>query len=121
MRRDELVEQIIMIAVLVGFLYHVFTGYDPPWFHALLYYVSPIALAVILVRRYRRMQEGFEFSRKIVDAQHTASGRNVLGEDPRTGGAPRSPYPGVMLPDQSQTDVPDLPGISGRRPDEDEK
>lgn len=131
MRRDELIEQIIMIAVLVGFLVHIFTGYDPRWFHVLLYYVSPIALAVILVRRYRRMQEGFEYSRKIVDAQHQATGANVVGRDPRVGGGPQSPYPGVVLPDQAvegiEMDIPgaqgmpDIPGISGKRPDEEEK
>jgi len=121
MRRDELIEQIIMIAVIVGFLVHIFTGYDARWFHVALYYVSPIALAVILVRRYRRMQEGFEFSRKIVDAQHQATGANVVGRDPQSGSAgPQSPYPGVVLPDQAaegmEMDMPDIPGISGKRP-----
>ncbi|MBD3293107.1 MAG: hypothetical protein GF393_09295 [Armatimonadia bacterium] len=133
MRRDELIEQIIMIAVLVGFLYHIFTGYDPRWFHVLLYYVSPVALAVIFVRRYRRMQEGFEYSRKIVDAQHQATGANVVGRDPQQPQGPQSPYPGVVLPDQGAEGVemggsddqapPDfggIPGISGQRPDDDQ-
>ncbi len=103
MRTDELVEQIVMIAILVGFLVHMFTGYSPDWLRILLYYVSPVALVVIFYRRYRRMQEGFEFSRKMVDSQHQASGRNVVGQDPRAGGV-QSPYPGVILPDQSETD-----------------
>ncbi|MFW6156575.1 MAG: hypothetical protein ACOC7J_04590 [Armatimonadota bacterium] len=147
MRKDELVEQFIMIAVLVGFLVHIFTGYDPRWFHALLYYVSPIVLAVILVRRYRRMQEGFDYSRKIVDAQHQATGANVLGRQNAAGGpnaGPQSSYPGVALPDQvvegidmdldqaenaedtpGAEDIPDgpdvggIPGISGNRPEDD--
>ncbi len=146
MRKDELVEQAIMIAVLVGFLVHIFTGYDPSWFHALLYYVSPIALTVILVRRYRRMQEGFEYSRKIVDAQHQATGASTLGQDAeQPGGGRQSPYPGVVLPDESpegiemdagsdeDTDRPEgaqessgppgfggIPGISGQRPEDDQ-
>lgn len=133
MRKDELIEQIIMIAVLVGFLVHIFTGFDPPWFHALLYYVSPVALAVILVRRYRRMQEGFDYSRKIVDAQHQVTGANVVGRDAQPPRGPQSPYPGVALPDQAAENLemgdpdeqapPDfggIPGISGKRPDDDE-
>ncbi|MGI5817970.1 MAG: hypothetical protein ACOX9R_07710 [Armatimonadota bacterium] len=119
MRRDELVEQIFMIAVLVGFLVHIFTGYDPPWFHALLYYVSPIGLAVIFVRRYRRMQQGFEISRKIVDAQHQATGANVVGRDPSARGGVQSPYPGVVLPDNApenvDVDLPEVPRGSRRR------
>ena len=145
MRTDELVEQIIMIAVLAGFLVHIFTGYDPRWFHVSLYYVSPIVLAIILVRRYRRMQEGFEYSRKVVDAQHQATGANVVGRDaqrPQGKQGPQSPYPGVVLPDEaaegiemdgeSRADVespedrqmpPDfggIPGISGKRPEDDQ-
>jgi len=100
MRRDELIEQIIMIAVLVGFLFHIFSGYDPRWFHILLYYVSPVALAVILVRRYRRMQAGFEYSRKVVDAQHQATGANVMGRD-------------------GNAEMPEVPGVSGKRPEND--
>ncbi|GEM_PF-5422439 len=103
MRTDELVEQIVMIAILVGFLVHIFTGYSPDWLRLVLYYVSPIVLLVILYQRYKRMQEGFEFSRKIVDSQHQASGRNVVGQDPRADGV-QSPYPGGFLPDQSATD-----------------
>jgi hypothetical protein len=132
MRTDELVEQIIMIAVLVGFLVHIFTGYDPRWFHVALYYVSPVALAVILVRRYRRMQEGFEYSKKVVDAQHQATGANVVGRDPEPASGVQSPYPGVVLPDQAaegmemesgnEQEAPDfrgIPGISGQRPEGD--
>lgn len=103
MHKDELVEQIVMIAILAGFLVHIFTGFSPEWLRIALYYVSPVALLVIFYRRYKRMQEGFEFSRKIVDAQHQASGRNMLGQDGASGGV-QSPYPGVVLPDQSETD-----------------
>jgi len=106
MRRDELVEQIIMIAILAGFLVHIFTGFNPEWLRITLYYVSPVVLLVIFYRRFRRMQEGFEVSRKMVDAQHQASGRNVLGQDGSTGGV-QSPYPGVVLPGQANIDGTD--------------
>ncbi len=124
MRTDELVEQIIMIAVLAAFLFHIFTGFSPRWFHITLYYVSPIVLVVILIRRYRRMQEGFEYSKKIVDAQHQATGANVVGRDPEPPSGGQSPYPGVVLPDEvaegKKMDMPDIPGISGKRPEDDE-
>jgi len=105
MRRDELVEQILMLAILAGFLVSLFTGYHPEWLRIALYYVSPVVLLAIFYRRYKRMQEGFEYSKNIVDAQHQASGRNVIGQDAPAGGA-QSPYPGVVLPDQSETDRP---------------
>ena len=105
MRTDELVEQMIMIAILVGFLVHIFTGYHPEWLRILLYYVSPLVLLVIFYRRYKRMQEGFEYSRKVVDAQHAAHGTNTLGLDPCAGGV-QSPYPGVVMPEQPETDLP---------------
>ena len=42
----------------------------------------------------------------MVDAQHQASGRNVLGQDGSTGGV-QSPYPGVVLPGQANIDGTD--------------
>ncbi len=108
MRRDELIEQGIMIAILAGFLVHIFAGFTPEWLRIALYYVSPVVLLVIFYRRYKRMQEGFEYSKNIVDAQHKASGRNVIGPDAPAGGV-QSPYPGVVLPDQSETNLPQSP------------
>ncbi|MGC9320013.1 MAG: hypothetical protein ACP5KN_18420 [Armatimonadota bacterium] len=120
MDRGELIEWIIILAIIVAWWPHLFLGYDVGWYHALIYYISPIVLAVILVRRYRRMQEGFEYSRKIVDAQHQATGANVLGQHPRQPGR-QSPYPGVFLPDdieeqvegqaEETTDTPQAPNI----------
>ncbi|MEA3402193.1 MAG: hypothetical protein U9R79_13230 [Armatimonadota bacterium] len=138
MERGELIEWIIIIAIIVAWWPHLFLGFDVGWYHALIYYVSPIVLAVILVRRYRRMQEGFEYSRKIVDAQHQATGANVLGRDAQPAGR-QSPYPGVFLPDDIEAEVeapsaeaedemqlppnipnvPDIPGIP-EPPDEDQ-
>lgn len=119
MRRDELIEQLIMIAVLAAFLVHIFTGFSPQWFYVTLYYVSPIVLVIILVRRYRRMQEGFEYSKKVVDAQHQATGANVVGRDPQPAGDVQSPYPGVVIPNRmaegEKVDLPDIPNASDDR------
>ncbi len=117
MERGELIEWVLIIAVIMAWWPRIFLGFDPPWYHALIFYVSPLVLAVILVRRYRRMQAGFEYSRKIVDAQHQARGVNVLGQE--TGGAgPQSPYPGVILPDKAEAELSDIPGIPGGESDE---
>ena len=134
MDRQEIVEWALIILVILAWWPRIFLGYDPTWYHVLTHYVSPIVLAIILVRRYRRVQAGFEYSRKIVDAQHQATGSNVLGKDPLPGSA-RTPYPGVTVPDdvdveegdlppddasQRASEMPDIPGISGQRPDEDD-
>jgi len=97
MERKEIVEQSAMIAIIVAWLVRIFTGYDALWFHVLIYWVAPVALVVILVVRWRRVHEGFEFSRKIVDEQHRMTGANVVGE--RRAPGPQSPYPGAILPD----------------------
>ncbi|NLO04876.1 MAG: hypothetical protein GX131_03495 [candidate division WS1 bacterium] len=107
MERNELIEWLLIIASIIAWWPRIFLGYDPLWYHVLIYYVTPLLLVVILFRRYRRMQEGFEYSRKIVDAQHKMTGANVLGKDPKPGGGVQSPYPGVVLPDQSEMPPPD--------------
>ncbi|MGD9495096.1 MAG: hypothetical protein AB7Y46_02175 [Armatimonadota bacterium] len=113
MERRELIEWVVIIAGILAWWPRIFMGYDAGWYNALIYAVYPIVLIAILVTRWRRVHEGFEYSRKIVDAQHQASGRNILGPQPQSGG-PQSPYPGVVLPDQHQ--MPDL-----KLEDEDEK
>jgi len=106
MERNEIIEQAVMIAIIVAWLVRIFTGYDAPWFHVLIYYAAPVALVWILVVRWRRVHEGFEYSRKIVDAQHQATGANIVGRQPQTGGRP-SPYPGVIIPDNPE--MPQMP------------
>lgn len=110
MERREIIEQAVMIAIIVAWLVRIFTGYDAAWFTALLYYAAPVALVWILVVRWRRVHEGFEFSRKIVDEQHRMTGANVMGE--RHAPGPQSPYPGVILPDHL-----DLPESTDERDD----
>ena len=98
MERNEIIEWIIIIAGVIGWWPKIFMGFDAPWYNVLIYAVYPLALIVIFVLRWRRVHEGFEYSRKIVDAQHQATGANIVGRPPETGGRP-SPYPGVVIPD----------------------
>lgn len=134
MERHELIEWAVIILVILAWWPKIFLGFEADWYHVLTHYVSPIVLVIILVRRYRRVQEGFEYSRKIVDAQQQATGANVLGRSAQDGGA-QAPYPGVALPEdmnidnaevpdddasKAPPDLPNIPGISGRRPEDDE-
>jgi len=91
MERKELVEWIVILAIIVAWWPHVFLHFDQLWYHVLIYYVSPLALVYIFVRRLRRMQEGFEYSQKVVDARHKATGANVLGYPPIPTGTPEPP------------------------------
>jgi len=79
MERNEFIEWIIIILVIVAWWPHIFLGYDPLWYHILIYYVTPSTLVVILVIRYRRVREGFEYSEQVIKAQHKAAGRDMLG------------------------------------------
>lgn len=88
MQRTELIEWIVMIGVIVAWWPRVFMGYDPLWYHVLVYYVTPLALIVIFVRRYRRMEKGLEYSQKVMDERHKASGANILGYPPVPTGGP---------------------------------
>ncbi len=103
MERNEVIEWIVIIAGIMGWWPKVFMGYDVAWYNALIYIVYPIALIVIFVLRWRRVQAGFEYSRKVVDAQHQASGANIVGQPPQAGGPP-SPYPDVIIPDDTDTE-----------------
>ena len=111
MERRELAEWIVIITGIVAWWPRAFFSYSSGWYNALIYVIYPIALVVILVLRWRRMHEGLEFSRKIVDAHHQATGANVMGEQPKQSG-PQSPYPDVVLPDHL-----DAPKSSGRKDD----
>jgi hypothetical protein len=69
MARDELIEWIIMILCVLLWFPRIFFGFNPLWYHLLIYYVEPVALVVIFVRRYRRMKAGFEYSEKVARSQ----------------------------------------------------
>ncbi len=59
-----------MLALIVAWWPRIFVGYDPAWYHILLFYVSPIVLIFIAVRRFRDMQEGFKHSERMIKGQH---------------------------------------------------
>ena len=69
MEKSELIEWIVIIACVVSWWPRIFLGYDPLWYHVLIYYAAPVALVAILVRRIRRMRAGLEYSEKAVQSQ----------------------------------------------------
>ncbi|MFO7947026.1 MAG: hypothetical protein R6V19_09435 [Armatimonadota bacterium] len=69
MSRRELVEWIVILVIIVAWWPRIFLGYDPLWYHALVYWVSPVILIVIFLQRFRRMQAGFEHSERMIDEQ----------------------------------------------------
>jgi len=79
MERKELAEWIAIIVIMIAWWPRIFFGYDPLWYHVLIVYVSPIVLVAILIVRYRRVREGFEYSERVIKAQHKAAGRDVIG------------------------------------------
>lgn len=91
MERRELIEWIVIIAIIVAWWPRIFLGFDPPWYHALIYYVSPLVLIIIFVGRLRKMQEGLAYSQKVMDERHRASGANVLGYPPVPTGGRQQP------------------------------
>lgn len=92
MERKELIEWIIIIAVIVAswpwILGPVVGVYTPSWYGPVYGVVSLAALIVIFVRRLRRMEKGLEYSQKVMDERHKASGANILGYPPVPTGGP---------------------------------
>jgi|WetSurMetagenome_2_1015567.scaffolds.fasta_scaffold1771258_2 hypothetical protein len=62
MEKSEMWEWVIILLCVVGWWPRIFLNYDPLWYHLLIYYVAPIVLIVIAVRRYRRMKAGLDYS-----------------------------------------------------------
>ena len=69
MSLGELFEWIAMIAVIVGWWPLIFLGWYHPAYRYSLYIASAVILGIILVRRIIRLEEGFRYSRKIVEMQ----------------------------------------------------
>ncbi|HCU33902.1 MAG TPA: hypothetical protein DGT21_00230 [Armatimonadetes bacterium] len=69
MSRTELVEWIVIIGTIVAWWPRIFLGYDPLWYHILIYYVSLPVLVIILVRRFRANEAGFRVSEEMLKAQ----------------------------------------------------
>jgi hypothetical protein len=70
MSAGELVEGLVMIAVIVAWWPLIFLGWQAPAYRLALYLGSAILLAIILVRRVLRLEQGFRESGQKVDEQY---------------------------------------------------
>lgn len=68
MERNELIEWIIIIGCVVLWWPRLL-GFNPTWYHIVLYYVEPVVLLVILARRFRRMRQGLDYSEQTMKSQ----------------------------------------------------
>lgn len=68
MERNELIEWIIIILCVVAW-WPLLVGFNPLWYHLLLYYVEPLILIGITIRRFRRMKAGLEYSEQVAKSQ----------------------------------------------------
>ncbi|MFP3904738.1 MAG: hypothetical protein ACLFWB_10900 [Armatimonadota bacterium] len=82
MSRRELVEWIAILVIIVAWWPRIFFGYDPLWYHALVYWVSPIILFVIFLHRFRRMQAGFKHSEEMIEQQTGRSQADTQAASP---------------------------------------
>ena len=83
MERNELIEWIIIILCVIAWWPLIFMGYNPLWYHLLLYYVTPLVLIGITVRRYRRMKAGLAYSEQV--AKSPLPGQPAPLEPPKKG------------------------------------
>ncbi len=81
MSRDEIIEWVIILLCVVVWWPRLFMNYDPLWYHVLIYYLVPLALIIIAVRRYRRMKAGLEYSEKVVQSQRYGQQPPSLDDD----------------------------------------
>ena len=70
--REELWEWIVMIAIIISWWPRLFLGWSNPAYLVLIYVVDPVILIVIFRRRLKRMNEGFDHSKSIIDATQKA-------------------------------------------------
>jgi hypothetical protein len=92
MSRWELAEWIVMLLLIVAWWPRIFLGYDPLWYHILIYYVSPVILILICVRRFRANQAGFRYSERMIQGEETP---DVSGDE---ASADRPQPPRAQLP-----------------------
>ena len=69
MHRTELIEWIIILASIVLWWPRIFLGYDPLWYHLLLYVGVPVTLLVIFFRRLARVRAGLKYSEESLKNQ----------------------------------------------------
>jgi hypothetical protein len=106
MNRVEVIEWIVIMLVIVSWWPRIFLGYgynhDPMWYHLLTHYVSPLVLIVIVLRRWRRMQEGFHYSEEMLQHQQMGKPGSESGETQSADG--RTPSLPFVPPSASEDD-----------------
>ena len=65
MPRAELIEWVVMLGIIVGWWPMVFLGWGPAYYRFPLYVASLIALAIIFIRRLRRVHTGLKESERM--------------------------------------------------------
>ena len=72
MSRAELIEAIIMIAIIIGFWPVVFLGWFPDAYKYAYYGISGVIVLLIFILRLGRMRAGLKYSRQMRDLQDEA-------------------------------------------------
>lgn len=90
MPRDELLEWIGLIVVIVAWWPVALFGWSPLWYKLTLYIFSTGVVGVILVRRIGKVRANLRYSREIMEAQRRAQPRPPL-EGPPNGPPPPPP------------------------------
>ncbi len=103
MSRRELIEWVVMLLMIVAWWPRIFLGYDPLWYHILVYYVSPVILVLITVRRIRANQEGFRYSERMMQGLEKP---DVSGSEAGESG-PQPPRPQLPFAPPSRNDDDD--------------
>ncbi len=90
MPRDELIEAIVMIAIIVSFWPMLLLGAIPPTARYVFYGMAGVLVLIIFIRRLGRIRAGLRYSRNMRDLQ----------EQIKTGGQPTPLIP----PEESDTE-----------------
>ncbi len=90
MSREELIEALIMIGIIVAFWPMLLLEAIPPRIRYLFYGVAGVVVLIIFIRRLGRIRAGLKYSRQMRDFQDQA----------QTGGQPMPFIP----PDDSDTE-----------------
>ncbi len=72
MSRDELIEGIIMLLIIIGFWPVAFLGWFPDFYKYVYYGISGVLVILIFIRRLARVHAGLKYSRKMRDLQEEA-------------------------------------------------
>ena len=72
MSRDELIEGIVMIAIIIGFWPVAFLGWFPDIYKYAYYGISGVLVILIFIRRLARIRAGLKYSRKMRDLRDQA-------------------------------------------------